>query len=97
MNSNKTSLNQFKIETSNNVFDYNSIKKTNYFDSVNSNITQLETDIRLLDQFSSNTFELANDYLDAEKRLKSQLNIAYTDDEIEELKIEGYIQEAVSQ
>jgi hypothetical protein len=97
LNSNKTSLNQFKIETSNNVFDYNSIKKTNYFDSVNSNITQLETDIRLLDQFSSNTFELANDYLDAEKRLKSQLNIAYTDDEIEELKIEGYIQEAVSQ
>jgi hypothetical protein len=61
--------------------------------SINNSLIDLSNDIISLDHSTSNTFELTNDYIDA----KHQEGKDYTDTEVENLRNEGLIQEAITQ
>jgi hypothetical protein len=101
-----TDLNEFKLRTNYNIDSVNSsmtylktasinfeTQANDTFISINNSLIDLSNDIISLDQSTSNNFELTNDYIDA----KHQEGKDYTDTEVENLRNEGLIQEAITQ
>ena len=101
-----TDLNEFKLRTNYNIDSVNSsmtylktasinfeTQANDTFISINNSLIDLSNDIISLDQSTSNNFELTNDYIDA----KHQEGKDYTDTEVENLRNEGLIQEAIAQ
>jgi len=94
-----TDLNQFKTETTTNFNLVNSTIDTfeeqanNNFSLINTYISDLTNDINSLDQATTSNLEATHNYID----LKHQEGLDYTDTEVENLRNEGYIQEAVTQ